>query len=244
MARFNEDLEAPEIREDEQAELFLISHKSEEQIASGYGLGAFFKLFFGTLFAFAIPVGLAFPNHPDAGSAFRQHWPAGLAAAAIYGAVIAGYYLLQVYNGLVSVRERMEMAMSMIDVQLRRRHVLIPRLHAVVKAAADYESDTHIRVAEARTGSLEDQNASLKQLFALAEDYPDLKVNESFLRLQEELAGTETRIALAREFHNGTVRAYNDRIATLPDSLVAALARYRREDYFAAEGFERIVPKV
>jgi len=244
MARFNEDLDAPEIRHDREAELFLISTKSEAQITRGYALGAFFKLIFGTLFAFAIPIGLALPRSTDLGAALRNHWQAGALAGAIYGAVICGYYLTQIYNGLVSVRERLRMAMSMIDVQLRRRHTLIPRLAAVVKAAADHEKGTHTRVAEARAGSLEEQNAAIKQIFALAEDYPDLKTHRNFLKLQTELAGTETRIALAREFFNGTVRAYNDRIATLPDALVAKLAGYKPKQFFAAEGFERIVPKV
>ena len=134
--------------------------------------------------------------------------------------------------------------MSMIDVQLRRRHILIPRLAAVVKAAADHEKGTHTGVAKARAGSLEEQNASLKRIFALAEGYPDLKTHKNFLKLQTELAGTETRIALAREFFNGTVRAYNDRIATLPDSLVAKLAGYKPKQYFVAKGFERVVPRV
>ena len=244
MARFNEDLEAPEIRADKQAELFLISTRSEAQITRAYALGAFFKLFFGTLLAFAIPIGLALPKSADLGDALRNHWQSGALFAAIYGGVIGGYYLAQIYNGLVSVRERLAMAMSMIDVQLRRRHVLIPRLAAVVKAATDHEEGAHTRVAEARAGSLEEQNASLRRIFALAEDYPDLKTSKNFLKLQAALAGTETRIALAREFFNGTVRAYNDRIATLPDSLVAKLAGYRPEQYFAAKGFERIVPKV
>ena len=136
------------------------------------------------------------------------------------------------------------MADSMIDVQLRRRHVLIPRLVACVQAAATHEGSTHEQVAAARTGAGKDETARdqgrvLKQMFALAEAYPDLKTSDNFMKLQADLVDTEDRIALAREFFNGAVTAYNNRLESMPDVLLAKLGSFRKSDYFQVDGFER-----
>lgn len=244
MARYSDDLDAPEIREDREAEMFLISMRGEGQITRGHAFGAFFKLLFGALFAFAVPIGFALPHAATFEQALSSQLVPCTAVLACFLGAVAVYYLTLVYNGLVSVRERLEMAWSMIDVQLKRRHVLIPRLVSVVQGYAAHERDTQRELAALRAGrDFEEQNAALRQVMVLAESYPGLKADANFGSLQDELVDTENRIALAREFYNGTVKAYNDRIQTLPDSLVAALARFRKRDYFAAQGFERTVPR-
>ena len=225
MARLREDVVQPEIAHDKSAELFLISTRGEKQITRGYAIGAFFKLLFGAIFAFSAPIVYGAVKREDLEAAFWALYPVGLYVAAGYGGAIFLYCLTLLYNGLISVRKRMEMAKSMIDVQLRRRHVLIPRLVACVKGAAAHERETHERVAGMRVGT------ARATLVAVAESYPDLKTNENFGKLHEDLVDTEDRIALAREFFNGTVTAFNGRIQTMPDVMVAKLARVKPVSY-------------
>jgi hypothetical protein len=250
-ARLREDKVEPEIAWERDAELFLISTKGERQLTRGYTLGAFFKLLIGTVAAFLFPVALGLERAGDFGRALEQQMHVALPVAGAYLGVICVYYLTLVYNGLVSVRERMEMAASMIDVQLKRRHVLIPRLVACVQGYAKHERETQrdlaaMRVEGARGGGVaarsdlaERQGQALTQVFALAEAYPDLDADENFAQLQRELVNTEDKIALAREFYNASVTALNTRIETMPDVLLAKLGRFRKGKFFAARGFER-----
>ncbi|MHC5052368.1 MAG: LemA family protein [Planctomycetota bacterium] len=250
-ARLRDDKVEPEIAWERGAELFLISTKGERQLKRGYTTGAFFKLLVGTAAAFLFPVGFALERAGDFGKALEQQLPVALPVAGAYLGVILVYYLTLVYNGLVSVRERMEMAASMIDVQLKRRHVLIPRLVACIQGYAAHERDTHrdlaaLRVEGVRGGGVaarsdlaERQGQALTQVFALAEAYPDLDADENFAQLQRELVNTEDKIALAREFFNASVTALNTRIETLPDVLLAKVGGFKRGSFFAAEGFER-----
>jgi len=250
-ARLRDDRVEPEIAHERGAELFLISTRDERQIKRGYTTGAFFKLLVGTVAAFLFPVGFALERAGDFGKALELQLPVALPVAGAYLGVILVYYLTLVYNGLVSVRERIEMAASMIDVQLKRRHVLIPRLVACIQGYAAHERETHrdlaaLRVEGARGGGVAArsdlaarQGQALTQVFALAEAYPDLDADENFAQLQRELVNTEDKIALAREFFNATVKALNTRIETLPDVLLAKLGRFKKGDFFAAKGFER-----
>jgi len=250
-ARLDEHRVVPEIALEEHAEIFLISTRSEERITRGHAWAAFFKLFFGTGLAFVAPVALFGRAAPDLGRAVLAALPWPLVSAGGYLLAVALYYLLLVYNGLVSVRERREMAFGMLDVQLQRRHDLIPRLVAVVRAAGAHEKSTQEHVAglraallgvvdaDAASTAFAEQGAVLRQLVGLVEDYPGLKVNANFLALQRELVDTEDRIAMAREFHNAAVTALNNRIETMPDALVARLAGFRRLGWFAASGLER-----
>lgn len=250
-ARLRDDKVEPEIAWERGAELFLISTKGERHITRGYTTGAVFKLLVGTVAAFLFPVGFALDRAGDFNRALEQQLPVALPVAGAYLGVIVVYYLTLVYNGLVSVRERMEMAASMIDVQLKRRHVLIPRLAACVQGYARHERETHRDLAELRVEGArgrggaahsdlaERQGQALTQLFALAEAYPDLDADENFAQLQEELVNTEDKIALAREFFNATVTALNTRIETMPDVLLAKLGGFRKGEFFAARGFER-----
>jgi LemA protein len=161
--------------------------------------------------------------------------------------VVLGLYVVLTYNGLVSLRNRIENAWAQIDVQLKRRYDLIPNLVETVKGYAAHERETLEAVVQARnmamaaTGPHEQAQAenvisgALKSIFALSEAYPDLKANQSFLNLQEELTGTEGRIAYARQFYNDTVLRYNTKIQTFPAVVIAGMMRFTAREYFEAE---------
>jgi len=165
--------------------------------------------------------------------------------------VIAAVYLIITYNGLVSLRNKIENAWAQIDVQLKRRHDLIPNLVETVKGYAAHERGTLEAVIQARNVALtasgphdqaEAENmitGALKSVFALAEAYPDLKANTNFLNLQEELSGTEGRIAYARQYYNDSVYRYNTKIQSFPANTIASRFRFAEREYFEAEGEAR-----
>jgi LemA protein len=163
-------------------------------------------------------------------------------ALGIVGVVVLA--LIWIYNRLVSLRTRVDNGWSQIDVQLRRWADLIPNLVETVRGYAAHERELFEHVAEARAGSLEargvrDQaeaenrvTANLRQLLAVVERYPDLKANTSFLALQEELVGTESKIAYARQFYNDQVMRLNTLIQSFPSSLVANAFGFRERPFF------------
>jgi LemA protein len=165
--------------------------------------------------------------------------------------VLVVVYLVFLYNGLVRLRNRIENAWAQIDVQLRRRYDLIPNLVETVKGYAAHEATTLEAVVAARnagmgaSGPREQAQAenmitsALKSVFALAEAYPDLKANASFLNLQEELTGTEGRIAYARQYYNDAVLRYNNKIQTFPAVVVAGVLRFAEREYFEADDTSR-----
>jgi LemA protein len=165
--------------------------------------------------------------------------------------VLVLIYALITYNGLVSLRNRIENAWAQIDVQLKRRHDLIPNLVETVKGYAAHERDTLEAVIQARNAALvaqgpQDQAAAenmitgaLKSIFALQEAYPDLKANQSFLNLQEELTGTEGRIAYARQFYNDTVFRYNTKIQSVPANIIANQFSFDEREYFEVDDAAR-----
>ncbi|HEY3141324.1 MAG TPA: LemA family protein [Acidimicrobiales bacterium] len=160
--------------------------------------------------------------------------------------LVAGYVMFT-YNGLVSLRNRIENAWAQIDVQLKRRYDLIPNLVETVKGYASHEKDTLDRVIQARnagmgaSGPQEQAQAenvltgALKSVFALSEAYPDLKANQNFIQLQEELTGTEGRIAYARQFYNDTVYRYNTKIQSFPANMLANSFKFSEREYFRAD---------
>ncbi|MCX7973483.1 MAG: LemA family protein [Candidatus Aminicenantes bacterium] len=162
-----------------------------------------------------------------------------LGGLAIIGVVI--------YNSLIQLRNRCENAWAQVDVQLRRRYDLIPNLVETVKGYARHEREVFERVTEARTrainaatiaeqGQAENQlTSALKTLFAVVENYPELKANQNFLLLQEELAGTESKIAFARQFYNDTVMKYNIRLQVFPARLIAQWFGFKPKEYFEIE---------
>jgi len=160
------------------------------------------------------------------------------------------------YNGLIVLRNRIENAWSQMDVQLRRRYDLIPNLVETVKGYAAHERETFDSVTKARAAAASAQSvtdqaqaqnqitAALKTLFAVAENYPELKANENFMMLQEELSGTESKIAYSRQFYNDTVMVYNTRTQTFPTSVIAGMAGFRERPYFEMEELAREPVKV
>ena len=160
------------------------------------------------------------------------------------------------YNSLVNKSEAVKTAYSQIDNQLQRRNDLIPNLVATVKRYAEHETEVFTNVAEARsklagaatiseTAEADAQmTGALSRLLALAERYPDLKANTNFIQLQDELAGTENRIATARRDYNEAARVYNTSIRRFPTNIIANIFGFERVDYFEASEGAREVPDV
>ena len=160
------------------------------------------------------------------------------------------------YNGMVSARENVDSKWSQVDNQLQRRSDLIPNLVNTVKGYAGHEkevfqsvSDARAKMAGARSVSDKltanaDLNSALSRLLAVAENYPQLKADQNFRQLQDELSGTENRIAVARKDYNDAVQSYNTKIKSLPYSLFAGALGFTARDYFKVEETARIVPKV
>ena len=161
------------------------------------------------------------------------------------------------YNGLVRLRNQVKNAWSQIDVQLKRRYDLIPNIVETVKGYAAHEKETFERVIQARqrgidaSGVKQQQEAenmitgALRQLFALSEAYPNLKANENFLALQEELASTENKIGFARQYYNDTVKDFNTRQEMFPANLVASMLGFQPAEFFEIEeASQREAPKV
>jgi LemA protein len=163
----------------------------------------------------------------------------------IIGAVVL--MAIGMYNSLVTLRNRCDNGWSQIDVQLRRRYDLIPNLVETVKGYAKHEREVFEKVTQARAAAANAQGVkaqaeadnmltgALKSLFAVAEAYPDLKANQNFLMLQEELAGTESKIAYARQFYNDTVMKFNMKQQVFPSNIIANMFGFKPRDYFQIE---------
>ncbi len=161
--------------------------------------------------------------------------------------VVAVFAVIGIYNRLVTLRNRVDNAWSQIDVQLRRRYDLIPNLVETVKGYASHEKETLEKVVQARTMAMSAEGVkdkgeaenmltgTLKSIFALAESYPDLKANQNFLMLQEELSGTESKIAYSRQFYNDSVMTYNTSTQTFPSNVLAGMFGFKEREYFEIE---------
>lgn len=164
----------------------------------------------------------------------------GIIALALIAAVV-------MYNRFITLENRAEEAWADIDVQLKRRHDLIPNLVDTVKGYMEHEQDTFQQVTEARSqamqaGSPQEQGQAedmlsnaLKSLFAVAEDYPDLKASDNFKELQRELTDTENKIQAARRFYNGNVRDLNTAVETFPQNIIAGMFGFSQREYFELE---------
>ena len=166
-------------------------------------------------------------------------------------------WLVGVYNSLVRLKNRMKEAWSDIDVQLKRRYNLIPNLVETVKGYASHEREVFEKVTEARAramgaGNLKEKaeaenmlSDTLKSLFAVSENYPQLKASENFQKLQDELTDTEDKIQAARRFYNGNVRDYNIKIESFPSNIIASMFNFKKAEFFeVGSEEEKKVPKV
>jgi LemA protein len=165
--------------------------------------------------------------------------------------------VIGLYNNLVKLRNRVDNAWAQIDVQLKRRYDLIPNLVETVKGYASHEKETLEKVIQARNmavnasgvaeqGAAENMlTGALKSLFALAEAYPDLKANQNFMQLQEELTNTEGKISYARQFYNDSVMSLNTAVQTFPANTIAGMFGFKEREYFELDVAEqREAPKV
>jgi LemA protein len=185
----------------------------------------------------------------------------GCLAAGVIGliviALIAGGMYVSAKNQMVTLNEQVKSNWSQVDVTLQRRADLIPNLVATVKGYAQHEEKVFDDVAQARAALLGAQtpadkiaangqlSGALGRLLAISENYPQLKANEGFLKLQDELAGTENRISVARKNYNDSIQNYNTFIGTFPNSVFAGWAHFQRNnDYFQADAASKVVPKV
>ncbi len=170
--------------------------------------------------------------------------------------VAVALWLVFGYNRLVRLRNRMQNAWAQVDVQLKRRYDLIPNLVATVKGYAEHEAATFEAVVTARNaavqaGSVGDQSqaeglltGALKNLFALAEAYPELRASDNFRSLQGQLAEVEDRITIARQIFNDTTLTYNNTVESIPTNIVAKLTGFERGEFFEVDDEGRSVPKV
>ncbi len=168
--------------------------------------------------------------------------------------VVLIFVVIGLYNSLIKLKNRVDEAWSDIDVQLKRRHDLIPNLIETVKGYAKHEEKVLTEVTEARNMAMQAQDkgdskelaeaentlsGTLKSLFALSESYPDLKANQNFLELQRELSDTENKIQAARRFYNTNVRDFNTKLQVFPTNIFGKMLGFQNRDYFEAEAEEK-----
>ena len=175
----------------------------------------------------------------------------------IWGIVfVTGIWIISVYNNLTALRLRVQNAWHQINVQLKRRYDLIPNLVETVKGYLQFEQDTLQRVIDARGKAMVSRgvkqsaeaegalNESLGKVFALMENYPDLKSNKNVLDLQEELATTENQIAFARQYYNDLVTQFNTKQQVFPGNLIASFFKFQPSEFFLVADVEAALPKV
>ena len=180
----------------------------------------------------------------------------GLIVTLVIIAIIV-FVVIGMYNGLIRLRNRVKNAWSQIDVQLKRRHDLIPNLVETARGYMKHERETLEGITEARSramgaGSVPDKaaaesalNGAMSKFFLVVENYPDLKANQNFMAVQEELSSTENKIAFARQNYNDQVLFLNNKIEVFPSNIVANMFNFTKSDFFELEdSAEREVPKV
>ena len=170
--------------------------------------------------------------------------------------VVLALWAVLVYNSLIVLRNRVKEAWSDIDVQLKRRYDLIPNLVETVKGYAGHERETFEKVIQARNMAMSAQGVkekgeaenmlsqTLKSIFALSENYPDLKASQNFLELQRELSDTENKIQSSRRFYNGNVLELNTKIETVPSNVIANMFNFKQSEFFQIGEEEKAAPKV
>ena len=180
----------------------------------------------------------------------------GIGLILIIVIAVGTIWIIAIYNGLIRLKNQVDEAWSDIEVQLKRRYDLIPNLVSTVKGYAGHEKEVFEKVTEARTramgaGTAEDKaqaenmlSGALKTLFAVAENYPDLKANQNFLELQRELTDTEDKIQASRRFYNGNVRDFNTKIEVFPNNIFAGILGFAKRIFFDMDEKEKENVKV
>jgi len=247
-ARERADVVAPEIAADQNAPIFLISTRTEQQVSSGFRSSFLGWGIFGLLLAVAgVVVRDAMFDLQLIG-----RWPFYAAAAAAYVAAAGLAWTWMVFNSLVELRQRVRQGWAQVEVQLKRRHDLIPNLVQVVQGLRDHEQLVQTELAALRSQAQAtppgvagpDFHALKGTIVAIAERYPELKSDSTFEKLHRNLVDTEQRIALARGYFNDIATHFNTRLETVPDRFVAGLAAMRPQALLQADEFERAPVKV
>jgi hypothetical protein len=240
-AREREDVVAAEIAADKNAPMFLVSTRSEEQISSSFGCGEWGWGFLGMILWLGGTYALLLVSGSDPNPLLLI--PGGI----IYCFAAAGCWIWMVYNAIIDLRQRVRQGWAQVDVQLKRRHDLIPNLVQTVQGLRDYERNlqTELATLRAQLGATApgqpgpDYQATGKILIAVAERYPELTAQPSFLNLQQNLSETEQRIALARGYFNEIATYYNTRLQIIPDKFIANLGGLKEQPLMLANDFER-----
>ncbi|HUJ44779.1 MAG TPA: LemA family protein [Opitutaceae bacterium] len=243
-ARERADVIAPEIAADADAPMFLISTRTEARVRAGLGRGAWALTLLGGL---AFLGGFALRTHAGLQRPLAECWLQYAGLAAVFAGLAAVGWVWMAYNGLVALRNRVTQAWSLVDVQLERRHDLIPRLVDTVAALRTHEASTQTALAALRNQLTAtppgmrgpDFSGCAPALRAVAEAYPDLKSDPAFHGLQKQLTETEQRIALACAYFNDIATFFNTRLQIVPDRWIAALGRMQPQALLAATDFER-----
>jgi hypothetical protein len=245
LARERKDTVAAEIAASSDAVHFLISVRDERAVASGYAWGTWLWMIFG-LILFIVGVVIAERN-----GRFLQATTIAIYVAAVVGFALVAIlaWALTAFNSILRLRQRVRRAWSNIDVELKRRHDLIPRIAETIKGLQTHERGTQELIALLRAQYAISPDAARgndakvvgvsRPILAIAEAYPQLTASDAFLQLQQELAATENRIAMARTYYNGVAQAFNTRLTIVPDAWLASIARLQPFAFFEAKGLER-----
>lgn len=171
-------------------------------------------------------------------------------------AALVAFWLIAVFNGLIKMRNRVDEAWSDIEVQLKRRYDLIPNLVNTVKGYAKHEDDVFTKVTEARSNAMQAGDpaehakaenmlsGALKSLFAVSENYPELKASDNFMHLQQELVDAEDKIQSSRRFYNGNVRDFNTKLQVFPTNMIGGMLGFKKYDFFDAPDEVNNAPEV
>lgn len=242
-ARERKDVVAAEIAHDKDASIFLISTRTEKQLSTSYARWFWFWLILGLAAAIGGAIAWDMLEMSNTGLSWQ---PYAVAVGGFMTALLIGW-VWTVYNSLINLNHRVEQGWSQVEIQLKRRHDLIPNLVKTVEGYRTYESETQKLLSELR-GQAEatppgiegdDFKGITPMLNMVIERYPDLKASQSFLRLQQALVDTEQRIALARDYFNNIATFYNTRLNIIPDRFVADLARLHPQILMGTADFER-----
>jgi hypothetical protein len=247
-AREREDVVAAEIANDPNAEMFLISMRTEEQVGSALKWKGRGLALLGLVLVVGASVAVTQMSHrsPEA------DLPKWIASGAIYLAIWFIGWIIMMFNSMVKLRQRVQQAWANVDVQLKRRNDLIPNLVEITKGLRDYEQNLQTELAQLRSQLAAtppgqpgaDPHACSGYINVIIERYPELKANGSFTSLHKELVNTENRISLARGYFNDIATFYNTRLEVIPDRFIAALGAMKPRALMTADEFEREPVKV